>query len=194
MNKRQGIWSVAPAYLRTVAQREWQLALLAVIGLAPGVATLLAWVNLAVQVRDQAVQQPLAGWLLSGWLLDLLGAAGVLTGAGMVTLLIGCLGLTNAYLTSIERRAPELTLLQSLGLRQRSLFLLLTLEAVAAGLLGSTVGLLLGIGLSRLTWPVAAPYFGLPALLYPGAHCTRGCAAGGAGRNFTLYAHDCPSG
>jgi len=154
---------IAPAYLRTVARREWQLAFLAIVGLAPGVATLLAWVNLAAQLRDRVADQPLIGWLLPVWLLDLLGAAGVLTGAGMVTLLIGCLGLTNAYLTSIERRAPELALLRSLGLRQREVRLLLTIEALAAGLLGSGVGLLLGLGVSRLTWATAAAYFGLPA-------------------------------
>ena len=154
---------IAPAYLRTVARREWQLAFLAIVGLAPGVATLLAWVNLAVQLRDRVADQPLVGWLLPAWLLDWLGAAGVLTGAGMVTLLIGCLGLTNAYLTSIERRAPELALLRSLGLRQREVRLLLTIEALAAGLLGSGVGLLLGLGVSRLTWATAAAYFGLAA-------------------------------
>ncbi len=152
---------IAPHYLRTVIRREWQLALLAVVGLAPGVAALLAWLNIAVHVREQAVLRLLSGWLLPPWLLATLGVSGVLTGAGMVTLLIGCLGLTNAYLASLERRAPELALLQSLGLSYRHLLLLLSLEALAAGLLGSGVGLLFGWGLSRLAWPAAAAYFGL---------------------------------
>ena len=50
MNGVRRIGRLAPAYLRTVARREWQLAVLAVIGLAPGVAALLAWLNLAVAV------------------------------------------------------------------------------------------------------------------------------------------------
>jgi len=152
---------IAPLYLRTVARREWQLALLALVGLAPGVAALLAWLNIAVHVRAQGTGQVLSGWLLPGWLLDLLGAPGVLTGAGMVTLLIGCLGLTNAYLASLERRAPELILLQNFGLPYPSLLLLLTCEALATGLLGSGAGILFGWGLSRISWPAAAAYFGL---------------------------------
>lgn len=150
---------LAPAYLRTVARREWQLALLAIVGLAPGVAALLAWLNLAVAVHDQRGAGPLAGWLLPHWLFQWLGAAGVLTGAGLVTLLIGCLGLINAYLVSLERRAPELALLRSLGLRRHELWLLLACEAVAAGLLGSSVGLGIGVALSWLTWAPAAAYF-----------------------------------
>ncbi len=155
------IGRLAPAYLRTVARREWQLAVLAVIGLAPGVAALLAWLNLAVALSATTDRTPLAGWLLPGWLFQWLGAAGVLTGAGLVTLLIGCLGLTNAYLASIERRTPELTLLRNLGLRRRDLWLLLTCEALAAGLLGSGVGMGLGLALSWLSWPSAAAYFDL---------------------------------
>jgi predicted lysophospholipase L1 biosynthesis ABC-type transport system permease subunit len=168
------IGRLAPAYLRTVARREWQLAVLAVIGLAPGVAALLAWLNLAVALAATADHTPLAGWLLPGWLFQWLGAAGVLTGAGMVTLLIGCLGLTNAYLASIARRAAELTLLRNLGLRRRDLWLLLTCEALAAGLLGCGVGIGVGWLLSWLSWPSAAAYFDLTPTytLAPGAVLT----------------------
>lgn len=161
MSARQRISRLAPAYLRTVARREWQLALLAIIGLAPGVAALLAWLNLAVALSAPTRPTPLAGWLLPEWLLQWLGVAGVLTGAGLVTLLIGCLGLTNAYLASIDRRTAELTLLRNLGLRRRQLWLLLSFEALAAGLLGSGVGIGLGLLLSWVSWPAAAAYFGL---------------------------------
>lgn len=184
MSGRQRIGWLAPAYLRTVARREWQLGLLAVIGLAPGVAALLAWLNLAAALYPATHREPLAGWLLPGWLFTWLGTAGVLTGAGLVTLLIGCLGLTNAYLASLERRAPELLLLRSLGLRQRDLWLLLTWEALAAGLLGSGVGIGLGLLLSWVSWPSAAAYFGLPLVytLAPRAIMT----AFGAGLGATL--------
>lgn len=184
MSGRRRIGRLAPAYLRTVARREWQLGLLAVIGLAPGVAALLAWLNLAVALYPATHREPLAGWLLPGWLFTWLGAAGVLTGAGLVTLLIGCLGLTNAYLASLERRAPELLLLRNLGLRQRDLWLLLTWEALAAGLLGSGVGIGLGLLLSWVSWPSAAAYFGLPLVytLAPRAIMT----AFGAGLGATL--------
>lgn len=182
MSGLRRIGRLAPAYLRTVARREWQLALLAVIGLAPGVAALLAWLNLAAALSAATSDAPLAGWLLPVWLFQWLGAAGVLTGAGLVTLLIGCLGLTNAYLASIARRAAELTLLRKLGLRRHDLWLLLTCEALAAGLLGCGVGIGLGWLLSWLSWPSAAAYFDLMPTyqLAPGAVMTAFWAGLGA--------------
>lgn len=155
--------SFAREHLRTVARTEWQLGLLAIVGIAPGVATLLAWINLALALREQRGAL-LLGWLLPNVILDFLGAEGMLIGAGMVTLLIGALGLTNAYLASLERRRPQLLLLHHLGLRHNELLRLLALEVAAIGLLGGGVGLLLGFGLSRLTWHEAADYLALPII------------------------------
>lgn len=152
---------IAPAYLQSVIRREWQLAVLALGGLAPGVAALTAWLHLAQQVRAQPYPAALQGWLLPNPLLNALGPQGILVGAGVVTLLIGCLGLTQAYLASLERRMRELALLLSLGLQHLELFALLMLEALATGALGSGVGLLLGLGLGRLSWPAAQSYFQL---------------------------------
>ncbi len=154
-------WRIAPAYLRTSARREWQLALLALAGLAPGVAALTAWLNLAWLVQHQPQVDALPGWLLPTPLLDALGGAGVLVGAGVVTLLVGGLSLAHLYLASIERRSGELGLLAALGLRRLELNALLLLESGAAGLLGSGVGLLLGLALSRASWDAASQYFGL---------------------------------
>lgn len=161
--RRQRLAGFALMHLRTAARDEWPLALLALIGIAPGVATLLAWLNLAFALTAQQGAL-LSGWLLPAVLLDRLGAAGILVGAGLVTLLIGCLGLTNAYLASLARRTPALLLLRCLGLRRGELISLLALEALAIGLLGSGVGLLLGLGLSWATWPAAATYLALPAV------------------------------
>jgi predicted lysophospholipase L1 biosynthesis ABC-type transport system permease subunit len=149
-------------YLRVTVSREWQLAILALGGLAPGVAVLTAWLNLADAVQRNVEGPPPhlnPGWLLPPYLLERLGLAGVLVGAGVVTLLIGCLGLANVYLSSVERRMPELALLRGLGLRRRQLSILLLLEAAAAGLLGSSAGLAGGTILSRLTWSSAQRYF-----------------------------------
>lgn len=154
-------WRIAPAYLASVARREWQLTLLVLGGLAPGVAALTAWLNLALLVQTQPYPNMLRGWLLPAPLLDLLGPQGVLVGAGVVTLLIGCIGLTNAHLASIERRLGELGLLLHLGLSRTETLALLLLEVLATGLVGSGVGVLLGLGLSRLTWPAAHDYFRL---------------------------------
>lgn len=154
---------IAPAYLRTVARREWQLALLAVVGLAPGVAALTAWINLGLLVQRETPESMviLTGWLLPPFLLELLGAQGILLGTGLVSLLIGCLSLTNVYLLSLERRLSEIGLLMAFGLNRIETQLLLMLEALAAGLLGSGFGILLGLLLSLLSWSSAYDYFQL---------------------------------
>lgn len=161
MKRWRRIAQIAPDYLRTVIRREWQTGVLALIGLAPGVAALTAWVNLARLLEVQSASHIWQRGLLPILLLDALGAQGVLVGAGMVTLLVGCLGLTNVYLASIERRLGELALFASLGLRRRELLSLLMLEALGAGLLGIGGGVVLGIVLSGISWPAAQAYFAL---------------------------------
>ncbi len=160
----QRFWRITPTYLKTVARREWQLAFLAIVGLAPGVAALVAWTNIALIVEDAAVSGEsvaITDWLLPSFLLELLGAPGVLVGTGVVTLLIGCLSLTNIYLVSLDRRWGEIHLLMALGLNRLETFFLLLIEAFAAGLLGSGVGLISSFALSVLSWPSAERYFQL---------------------------------
>ncbi|MBP7964763.1 MAG: hypothetical protein KA003_22470 [Caldilineaceae bacterium] len=178
MMRWRRFWRMAPAYLRSVARRERQLILLALVGLAPGVGVLMAWLNLAVQVGTGAGTGKIfvQGWLLPPLLLDVIGPAGVLVGAGVVTVLIGGLGLANAYLASVERRQGELALFLALGLNRWELAAILLLESLATGLLGSGVGLVLGVGISRLSWPAAVDYFGLT-----GAYALSPLAVGVAG-------------
>jgi predicted lysophospholipase L1 biosynthesis ABC-type transport system permease subunit len=156
-------WRIAPAYLQMVARREWQLAVLALGGLAPGVAAITAWLHLAWRMRSEPQTHSLRGWLLPATLVEMLGPQGVLVGAGVVTLLIGCLGLANVYLASVERRMGELGLLMGLGLNRRETAILLLLEVLAIGLLGSAVGVGLGVLLSGLSWISASAYFSLAA-------------------------------
>jgi predicted lysophospholipase L1 biosynthesis ABC-type transport system permease subunit len=163
MKRWRRFWRIAPAYLRTAARREWQLAVLALVGLAPGVATITAWRQLAWLLNDESHAALLRTWLLPPLLLDALGPQGVLVGAGVVTLLVGCLGLANVYLASVERRMGELGLLMGLGLNRMETAALLLLEVTAVGLLGSSAGLLLGLFLNWVSWPSARVYFDLAA-------------------------------
>lgn len=163
MKRWRRFWRIAPPYLRSAARREWQLAVLAFVGLAPGVATVMAWSNLAWSIGAQPHDDALRTWLLPPLLLDLLGPPGVLVGAGVVTLLIGCLGLANVYLASVERRMGELGLLMGLGLNRRETAGLLLLEVITIGLMGSGVGLVAGLLLIWLTGPSAQAFFQLAA-------------------------------
>ncbi|MEZ4635208.1 MAG: ABC transporter permease [Caldilineaceae bacterium] len=82
-----------------------------------------------------------------------MGLAGVLVGAGVVTLLVGCLGLANVYLASVERRMPELALLRGLGMPRSEVMTLLLLEGQAwPGCWAAAANLVGGVLLSVLSW------------------------------------------
>ncbi|MGB5049829.1 MAG: FtsX-like permease family protein, partial [Caldilineaceae bacterium] len=170
-------------YLWSTARQERGLGLLALVGLGPGVAFLVAWLHLALALRQVSAialpQGQATGWLLPPLLLNLLGLDGVLAGVGLVTLLIGCLGLANAYVASVERRSSDLSLLLALGMGRGWLRLLLLAEAGLTGLLGSAAGLLLGIPFASVVWPAAQRYLGLPApFVLDGRALAVACLAG----------------
>lgn len=163
MSRWRRFSQIASDYLRAAVTREWPLALLALLSLAPGVAALVAWLQVAWRLRDQLTDASGFGWLLPPMVMDAITPLGVLVGSGIVTLLIGCLGLSNAYLTGVERRLGDLALLLSLGLRRVEVTALLLAEALGLAALGTGFGLLGGLVLSAVSWPAARDYFQLPA-------------------------------
>ncbi len=155
---------LAPQFLAASIRRDWPLAALALVSLAPGVAALVAWMQIAWRVRSETLTPAQFGWVLPPVLLETVTPAGILLGSGLVTLLVGCLGLSNAYLASVERRLGGLALLLALGLSRWELMALLLLEAMGLAVLGTGVGLVLGFFLSVAVWLPARDYL----LLEPG--------------------------
>ncbi len=164
MKRWQRLGRLAPQFLAASVRRDWPLAALALVSLAPGVAALVAWMQIAWRVRSETLTAAQFGWVLPAALLEAVTPAGVLLGSGLVTLLVGCLGLSNAYLASVERRLGGLALLLSLGLSRWELMALLLLEAMGLAILGTGVGLALGFFLSVAVWLPARDYL----LLEPG--------------------------
>lgn len=162
MKRLRRLGRLAPAFLTASGRREWPLAVLALVSLAPGVAALTAWLQIAWRVRDASYTAAQLGWALPAALLHTITPAGVLVGCGLVTLLVGCLGLSNAYLASVERRLHDLTLLLSLGLSRLELMALLLLEAMGLAVLGTSFGLAFGVLLSVASWLPARDYLLLP--------------------------------
>lgn len=155
---------LGPQFLSASVRRDWPLAALALVSLAPGVAALVAWMQIAWRVRGEALTPAQFGWVLPPVLLETVTPAGILLGSGLVTLLVGCLGLSNAYLASVERRLGGLALLLALGLSRWELMALLLLEAMGLAFLGTGAGLALGFFLSVAVWLPARDYL----LLEPG--------------------------
>ncbi len=63
---------------------------------------------------------------------------------GLLSLLIGGIGVINTMLVVIGRRTTEIATVKALGLKTNQTFLIFTLEAVILGVMGSILGVILG--------------------------------------------------
>lgn len=69
---------------------------------------------------------------------------------GLGAMLIGGVGIVNTMLVMVRRRTEEIAALKTFGLKGRQVALLFMAEALLLGLVGSIIGALLGVILSRL--------------------------------------------
>jgi putative ABC transport system permease protein len=84
---------------------------------------------------------------------------GVAVGVGLITLLVGGIGIMNIMLVSVTERTREIGLRRALGARRRTILLQFLVESSLVSLLGGAVGTALGFGVASLlalTTPLAA--------------------------------------
>lgn len=70
----------------------------------------------------------------------------VLSGFGLIALLAASFGIVNTLLMSVQERTREIGLMKALGMSSGKVFGLFSMEAVVIGILGSVIGVVLGLG------------------------------------------------
>jgi putative ABC transport system permease protein len=75
---------------------------------------------------------------------------GVATGIGLITLLVGGIGIMNVMLVSVRERTREIGVRRALGARRRTIVTQFLLEAASVSALGGALGTAVGLGLAKL--------------------------------------------
>ena len=68
----------------------------------------------------------------------------MVTVMGLVSLLIGGIGIVNTMLVIVSRRTTEIAVLKTIGLEGEQVTVLFLVEAVLMGIFGSLIGIVLG--------------------------------------------------
>ena len=79
---------------------------------------------------------------------------------GLISLLIGGIGIVNTMLVIVSRRTTEVAVLKTIGLEPREVVQLFLVEAVLMGIIGSILGVGLGWLLAFLTKGIAERFLG----------------------------------
>ena len=90
---------------------------------------------------------------------------GVAVGVGLITLVVGGIGIMNIMLVSVTERTREIGLRRALGARKRTILLQFLIESSVVAALGGAVGTGLGLGVAVLVALVSP----LAAAVTPGA-------------------------
>ena len=93
---------------------------------------------------------------------------------GLVSLLIGGIGIANTMLVVVSRRTLEIAVLKTIGVQGGQIVLMFMVEALMLGVLGSTAGVALGQGLAYVLRNAGESFVSstLPYRMYPEALIT----------------------
>lgn len=75
---------------------------------------------------------------------------GVAVGVGLITLLVGGIGIMNVMLVSVRERTREIGVRRALGARRRTIVFQFLMEAAAVSLIGGVCGTVAGLSLAKL--------------------------------------------
>jgi putative ABC transport system permease protein len=73
-----------------------------------------------------------------------------LAGIAAISLLVGSIGIANTMYTSVLERTKEIGTMKAIGARNSDIMLIFLIEAGLLGAIGGVMGILLGMGISKL--------------------------------------------
>jgi putative ABC transport system permease protein len=98
--------------------------------------------------QDFSINRP---ELLADTYKQLTGALyGVATGVGLITLLVGGIGIMNIMLVSVRERTREIGVRRALGARKRTIIFQFLMEAAAVSAIGGVLGTLVGLSMAKI--------------------------------------------
>lgn len=93
---------------------------------------------------------------------------GVLIGIAAISLLVGGIGIMNTMYTAVLQRTNEIGVMKAIGARNSDIMYLFLIESGFLGLVGGAVGVLIGMGLSKMIELAAAQAnFGILKAYFP---------------------------
>jgi len=84
----------------------------------------------------------------------------VIIGIACISLLVGGIGILNSMYTSVYERKKEIGVLMAIGAKRKDVLTIFLLESGIIGLIGGTIGLILGFSVALLI-KFVANYFGV---------------------------------
>lgn len=98
--------------------------------------------------EDFAVETP--GDVLNAFNTIIGGVTAVLVGIAAISLIVGGIGIMNTMYTAVLERTREIGIMKAVGARNSDVLSIFMFESGLLGLLGGTIGVLLGVALSQL--------------------------------------------
>ncbi len=84
----------------------------------------------------------------------------VLIGIASISMLVGGIGIANTMYTAVIERTKEIGVMKSIGAQNKDILIIFMIESGLLGLVGGAIGIVLGIGLSKLVELLASVALG----------------------------------
>ncbi|PIZ81017.1 ABC transporter permease [Candidatus Pacearchaeota archaeon CG_4_9_14_3_um_filter_31_7] len=84
----------------------------------------------------------------------------VFVGIAAISLLVGGIGIMNTMYTAVLERTKEIGIMKAVGAKNKDVFTLFFIESGLLGLVGGTLGILLGMGIAKIVEVIAGQAIG----------------------------------